>query len=983
MTARPGLLPFELFIDQLKRQGFDIGVGQYLDLERLLARLGDEFGPAELKMLLCPLFAKSGAQQEQFYSAFDDFYPLLRIEEGTGPGPDPPFRKRTEPPPVAVRTRRWPWVLAGMGIFVVSVALLSLWSRRFVARPAAPAKAAVTQRQNTRPPATPTPSNSVSPPRETPRRTLQAQVTRIPPAVSRLPAWYSSRRIALGWTAVVGPLVVFFVSELYRLRRRRLVIRQARGKVPPYKWPIRAATAASVYESGDIARVGRVLQRRYLAGSARLNVAATVEASVAALGWPVLRYRVDSRLPEYLFLIDRVNLRDHQAAMYGSLSADLRAQGLYVDCWFYEDDPRICRNAAGDESIRLDQLRRTHADYRRAIFGRCGSLLDAVTGDPVSWIGIFNAWPARAILTPKPEERCGDAARCCWHVHSRCSPATIDGLMAAGEYFASDPGAVFSAPNKGRLPSAEGGEDSMAALREELGEAVFQWLCACAVYPELQWELTLALGALPSLPRGLVCEANLLQLVRRDWFRAGNMPKEARRELMLQIDPAVERDAGGVIIGLLEGNPPPAETHASYSYGFEIAWQRYRRQPDDRSAQRELERTMKDLPPDEIPVDYATLDFAGSLRGSRLDVNVPRRLAALLYPRGSRWFGLRIAARVVVAVLTAVALLQALRLLDRDSNAKLARYRSALSRGVNLAAVEEGGSLHITWWGDAPAVRVAETASMTIREGAKDVEVVLSPEQLKSGSVVFGSAVEGDLAIRLSIQDAVANRIVEGVALRVPVRAKEVATGPVPNSPTNPLASATVKIGGKSFQYPVAKSPPIAPAAVPDAPGILPADTAASNSLSRALEFVNVLPSPPAAPSTRRKGWWPSRVRPREGAIPTVCLSGSHDIEMRRFRLWNMRTKMRRLWLGPTHRNAAGGLGPKDLMVLVNQQATRAAFDDAIRNFVRAHAYPYNTLVIFFSGRSERQVVSLDTVTGKTNTAEATLSYIRRQPAGP
>ena len=124
---------------------------------------------------------------------------------------------------------------------------------------------------------------------------------------------------------------------------------------------------------------------------------------------------------------------------------------------------------------------------------------------------------------------------------------------------------------------------------------VFQWLCACAVYPELQWGLTLTLGVLPSMPPGLVSEENLTKLLRLEWFRTGSIPDDRRLELISQLDPRIERDVREAIVHVLEDSPAPDETMAARAHSFQITYQRARLAPKDRKARANLKTALEDL----------------------------------------------------------------------------------------------------------------------------------------------------------------------------------------------------------------------------------------------------------------------------------------------------------------------------------------------------------------------------------------------------
>lgn len=308
--------------------------------------------------------------------------------------------------------------------------------------------------------------------------------------------------------------------------------------------------------------MARLLHRRHQAESERLDVVATVQASIAALGFPTLRFRKDSRLPEYLFLIDRASLRDHQAHLYEHLAGMLREQGLFVGLYFYEGDPRVCWTGAGDESVALEQIQKSHVNHRLLLFGEGGGLLDPISGRLAGWHRMFTSWSDRAVLTPKPASQWAAAEV---HLASQFAvvPATLKGLGSLAAWFELHSAVELRSSEQSSSIPGPGREPTMDALRRFLGGDVFQWLCVCAVYPELQWDLTLHLGTLPSMPEALVSEDNLVKLLSLEWFRNGSMPDELRRELIAQLDPAVLAEAREAIVGLLgqspvlEGRSPP------------------------------------------------------------------------------------------------------------------------------------------------------------------------------------------------------------------------------------------------------------------------------------------------------------------------------------------------------------------------------------------------------------------------------------------
>ena len=444
-----------------------------------------------------------------------------------------------------------------------------------------------------------------------------------------------------------------------------LFIRKSLDKAPPYSWPVRADATPEIYEPSQLASVNRLLHRRYQGESQRLDVMATVAASIASLGFPTFRYRRDSQLPEYLFLIDRAGFRDHQSHLYEHLATMLRAQGLYVTTWFFDGDPRVCWSADRDGSVYLEQLARTCPGHRLLLFGTAKYLLDAVSGRLAEWYRIFEGWTERAILTPEPPSRCS-ARELALATEFVVVPASLDGLSALAAYFdLSGPRGQDSADDRGGANPAPGATGEISAVRSYLGADLFQWLCACAIYPELQWGLTLTLGALPSMPPGLVCEENLTKLLRLEWFRTGSIPDDRRRELIAELDPRVERDVREAIVRVLQDSGVPEETIAASAHNFQIACQRARLAPKDRKARANLKTALEDLSTHEIVREHAYLDVSESVSRSPLHLVLPQSLRKAFYPAAVPWMTMRLSSSLAMVLLVVVVGLGGLRVADR------------------------------------------------------------------------------------------------------------------------------------------------------------------------------------------------------------------------------------------------------------------------------------------------------------------------------
>jgi hypothetical protein len=642
---------FEEFLAHLRRQGLTIGVDHYLRLQELLSKIGSQCAPGDLKTILCPIFATDANQQKLFHSSFDSYFgifsqlaasdtsvPSRRLQEE---------QKLTAEQAQKTRKRKWPYFLLG-GALAAGLLILAIVATR---KPTAPTP-------TTTPMSTPTPEAASTPTPVSPAP--QAPVQQSPTAQPE--GWVQRNSQALRLVAVVLiPLLVFLSYEWYRLIRRRLVLQRQKGKRPPFSWPIRPeASPSEIYGSTEFYGAARRLQRRHAGESYLLDVEGSIQATVDSLGFPRLQYKPGRKLPEYLVLVDRASFRDHQANLFHDLVRALRDEGLYVSLFFFEGDPRVCWDEARGDTVPLFELQRRYAGHRLLLLSNAEKLIDPLTGSLVAWSSLLFDWKDRGILTPEPLEQ--------WGLREKTLasqfvvlPATTEGLFALGDYFELPLQAdTLSAQRTSadHAPPEPGDPRRIEALRTYLGVGTFRWLAACAVYPELHWDLTLYLGSLPCLGRGLVTERNLIKLVRLPWFRRGFMPDELRWALIQELGQEREKAVRQAVVDLLEKNPAPKGTYASDAQQLEILFQRYWLDRQNAKKRGDLMRAIRGSPHEEVAQNYTLLRSVESLSKSRLDIVLPARLRRMLFPSGLPALGLKSSVRFAAALaLIAVGLL--------------------------------------------------------------------------------------------------------------------------------------------------------------------------------------------------------------------------------------------------------------------------------------------------------------------------------------
>ncbi len=655
--GKPGL-PFEGLISNLRKQEFMIGVDHYLRLQELLNKLGPGCEPSGLKYLLCPIFAVNERQQQQFYRAFDLYFkPMEAAVDLKKKFPTRKFVKRgtSASPDESITPSKWPYVLWGIMMVILTIVFIFLLGGD-------------TSKEN-----------------ETQGTEVKSQGVKVGIDITvggtgeknlEQPDWIiwinfflHKYKYIFRWIGILAPFIILLLIEGYSSKRRRLLLLKQRDKKPPLVWPIKVESPETGFIKNDwFYRAAQFLRKRIKSDIIGLDLEKTISGTIENGGFPAVRYKTVTRPPEYLILIDLPNYRDHYAHLWNDLVTTLAGEGVYVTRYFYEQDPRVCFKEPAGQREYLSVLKSRYSDHRLIICGDGEGFLEPLTGELDKWTGLFKTWQERALLTTRrPREwswkeiaLAGDFV---------VVPATNEGLCALEDHWEqpTEPGLKTWKQVDEKLPFLpRGREEQVEELRKYLGQDTFQWLCACAVYPELHWDLTLYLGTLPCMPENLLNEENVLHLLRLPWFRTGAIPDELRWELINQLDTGKSRIIRTAIVEVLEKNPAPTDSFAYESYRLYLAVQRWILSLADWQKSKAALKPLKSAAEKDIVKDYTMLRFLEADPTPPLHLVIPKRLRKLFYRKGVPLFGIKTGIRMALTVLIAITLFLFIKETSRD-----------------------------------------------------------------------------------------------------------------------------------------------------------------------------------------------------------------------------------------------------------------------------------------------------------------------------
>ncbi len=542
------------FVDELRRAEYNVGSEQYVaaqDLVLLLTAEGQRLEVDRLRSMLGPLLCSTPREQEDFSSRFESWASRLTsgVRESIAP---PPGTADQQPDREATSGSKfqslWKW---GLGLAVtVLITSIALYVDLHGARETTISPPEVGDDAVVPPP----PPSPLPPP---------------PPSPTRVDELKTS------WVSWLAPATVMVALAFvwWRYRAHLFLARWAVAGKPEIRQVAVASLNGQLFHGVSLARTARELRQRREIPSQDLDVSATVAETVRRAGWLVPVYGTRQLTPEYLMLVDRASYRDHQAKLVDDLLERLRTNGVLITRYYFDADPRVCFPfAEGASPLTLGELATKHPDHRLLVFSDAARLFNSRTGELEPWAAQFLYWQERTLLTPIPRAHWGlrEAVLFRQFATLPTTPAGVASLVrstgrdqpaAEQDVTAPFPRELRRRPLRwleSRAPrDSRVVESTLAAVRRYLGEAGFYWLRACAVYPALDWNLTLYLGNHLRTAKGgkLLQLHRLTALARLPWFRHGLMPDWLRERLLEGLPRDQQDDIRSVLNRLLRSAP--------------------------------------------------------------------------------------------------------------------------------------------------------------------------------------------------------------------------------------------------------------------------------------------------------------------------------------------------------------------------------------------------------------------------------------------
>ena len=544
----------------LRQRGWRISAHQVLAARSLLflLRVADaaRLHPAaaagadaedELRRHLAPVFCTTAREQRDFKAICDTWRGFAAGRQEVGGGQD-------APPP-----QRPPRLGAALAAATLVAALaIGMWQTVSV------------------------PGSPVAPPGVSTPAQPSPGITPAAPAVAE-----AVREVNWGAVAAAAMPALLWAAWLRLRAGARPRLQRGRLRTPPALHSVYLPGGLrSLWPGLPLRRLAQALRSRRSVDSQTLLIEPTIAATLKAGGAfvPVRGARAE---PEYLVLVDRASASDHVALLADELTKELQASDVQLEHFDLDVAsgrtrvrlgqalPLVARTApvrsavparAAAEAVPAET--RLHAEAQRVlVFSDGEGFFDGYTGEPHAWLLGLLAAPMLVLVTPVPAQQWGERERALEKLGVmvfELSQAGLAALIAAVDGSPAAPAESRSAAaqrsHEGAalrwlqrdLPAAALRRRLLADLQRDLGGRGFAWLAACAAYPEVNFGITLRLGA-GLVPEPALFATLLTALSRTVWMRRAYMPDWLRHELLATLPPAYAAQARQLLLGMLDG----------------------------------------------------------------------------------------------------------------------------------------------------------------------------------------------------------------------------------------------------------------------------------------------------------------------------------------------------------------------------------------------------------------------------------------------
>ncbi|OQP64688.1 hypothetical protein A3860_18170 [Niastella vici] len=576
-------IPLEELLARLKASGYELSIQQTLDIQAaLLTTPVSRMEPARLKYLITPVIAKNDEEQRHIHRIIDGY-----VAEKTKipPPPVPPVTRWRQKHKQLIFSLK----IAGFLAVVIAGILFYISNNHQPTAPVSSKPVAQVKKDTTpvasAPKPVPQPENKLANPVTTPNSSKQVNIVAQPSGryIAPVPIDFNLQ-MAVTFGTLLGVIMAWIIFYERRKKMEMKEKQRADDAIFIKRTEAKKRPNASGFEmAGDLAQPTiQFAERDYLVHQPRalqkikshlkkpavipnpaFDVKRSITQSARNAGFSTLVYSREWKDRKYLILMEDRYSDAHINYLMNYLVNIISAAVTTVIRFSFTGDVHMVQDEYGNW-VSLANLAYQYKGYHLIIVGKGYSFFEEQQDQLLKkeLTDIFQNWTSRSIITPTPlpdwsyqEEQ----------LQSKflLVPADIEAVVLLAKAIADD--ASISNHQLARSLSnsysiADFNLYNIQDLKQYLNgdERLFQMACSLAVYPRLQWALTLALFDAQlkknsnEEPTAALSYELLLKLARIPWLYANQLDDTIRLQLLTELTVETETTARETILELLD-----------------------------------------------------------------------------------------------------------------------------------------------------------------------------------------------------------------------------------------------------------------------------------------------------------------------------------------------------------------------------------------------------------------------------------------------
>jgi hypothetical protein len=570
------ILPLGPLLELLKASGYELSIQQVLEVQSILLNTPlVQSSTANLKYILTPLIAKNEEEQNSIYKIIDEWVAAQTKKVIRSPHPVRLW---------VAKHFRQVFALKVAGFLLVIVIGLLFY---FYGGKKQPAKRAgrttvqpVVEAGTTPSKGTSATAGPVSPTTSIPEKskTISTGSARYEQPIIPKPV-ENNLPMSLVFGFLCGAIlyhIIFYERrkkmEMEKRRRaeeaifvtpeeeEKLTVGREQAKTDPYERVSIEFPPADhmIQRSGVFSGIKSDLKKPVPVEHPAPDIKKSIQHTIRNAGFRTVQYTAEWKPRKFIIISDNSNPGAHISYLMNYLVGWLRTAIAPVVHYTYSHEISLLKDS-NNKVQYVEELARQFADHDLIIVGYAHSFFSG-PGHRIreKLVDIFSAWSSRSLITPTPYADWSDMEEQLKKNGFLIAPAESEAIVMLARTIGGDE-SINGMPLIKNSSISPYNFQFVQGLKEYLHhEALFQLVCSLAIYPVLNWRLTLALfDAIiktdPEKYKGITVSYELLLKVARiPWLYTEQLPDSIRLQLLESIDNPTEIAARETIIRLLD-----------------------------------------------------------------------------------------------------------------------------------------------------------------------------------------------------------------------------------------------------------------------------------------------------------------------------------------------------------------------------------------------------------------------------------------------